>query len=59
MDIRYSIASIRTPENTVHGVTLEQAAEIAQIDADELAFAVEEYGEATTDEHCVFATPDE
>lgn len=37
----------------VRGYTLDQAAEMAQIDASEIEYAIEEEGECTTDEYTI------
>lgn len=50
---RYRLIDLRSQALTI--VTLEQAAELAEIDADEILWALEEEGVCETDLHVIAA----
>jgi len=54
----YTIENIGTGQK-VHGYTIEQAAEVVQIDASDILFAIETEGEGTTVEHRVTQDPEQ
>jgi D-arabinose 1-dehydrogenase-like Zn-dependent alcohol dehydrogenase len=50
---RYRVIDLRTVELTI--VTLDQAAELAELDADEIVWAIEAEGICETDLHVIAA----